>query len=318
MTAKVTIIAQTRIGFLSGLRRIPHGEEAENSFDVQREEAAARATVALTRAKELCVILGPLDMLGLISAATVVGSLMYGVGICWRQDLELHYQQEEAEASMDDVKMIDMLKNARPCSALPPLALGEIVHVSEEKFTVRRLHLIIVDTWRQKWLSHKNVAQLRSAMREETEGPRTRNTTPIRLTANSGRHQHQVRFVYGCALDGSTFPCYCLYPARADDHSFQLMDSVTGYISAIPQTASIRPPGVAHFYDAFSTNHELVRLPSVLTCQWLYYGLTKSSLPPGQPEKSLQRRMTMTQSSLSHPATLLWPNQRVTRTQMPE
>ena len=31
MTAKVTIIAKTRIGFLSGLRRIPHGEEAENS-----------------------------------------------------------------------------------------------------------------------------------------------------------------------------------------------------------------------------------------------------------------------------------------------
>ena len=44
---------------------------------------------------------GPLDMLGLIGAA-VVGSLMYGVGICWRQGLELHYQQEEAEAGMDD------------------------------------------------------------------------------------------------------------------------------------------------------------------------------------------------------------------------
>ena len=60
------------------------------------------------------------------------------------------------------------------------------------------------------------------------------------LTANSGRHQHQVRFVYGYALDGSTFPCYCLYPVRADDRSFQLMDSATGYISAIPQAASIR------------------------------------------------------------------------------
>ena len=66
MTAKVTIIAQTRIGVLSGLRRIPRGEEAEDAYDVQLEEAAARATVALTRAKELCVILGPLDMLGLM------------------------------------------------------------------------------------------------------------------------------------------------------------------------------------------------------------------------------------------------------------
>ena len=63
MTAKVTIIAQTRIGFLSGPRRFAGGEEAEDAYEVQREEAAARATVALTRAKELCVILGPLDML---------------------------------------------------------------------------------------------------------------------------------------------------------------------------------------------------------------------------------------------------------------
>ena len=55
MTAKVTIIAQTRIGFLSGLRRFPGGEGAEDAYDVQIEEAAARATVALTRAKELCV-----------------------------------------------------------------------------------------------------------------------------------------------------------------------------------------------------------------------------------------------------------------------
>ena len=75
MTAKVTIIAQTRIGFLSGLRRFSGGEGAEDAYEVQFEEAAARATVALTRAKELCVILGALDMLGLIGAATVIGSL---------------------------------------------------------------------------------------------------------------------------------------------------------------------------------------------------------------------------------------------------
>ena len=63
----------------------------------------------------------------------------------------------EEKKAMNDAKMIDMLKNAEPCFALPLLALAEIVHVSEEEFA-RRLHLIIVDTWRQKWLSHKNVA----------------------------------------------------------------------------------------------------------------------------------------------------------------
>ncbi len=40
MTAKVTIIAQTRIGFLSGLRRFSGGEGAEEAYDVQMEEVA--------------------------------------------------------------------------------------------------------------------------------------------------------------------------------------------------------------------------------------------------------------------------------------
>lgn len=35
-------------------------------------------SVALTRARSLCVIMGPLDIKGLVGAATVIGSLMYG------------------------------------------------------------------------------------------------------------------------------------------------------------------------------------------------------------------------------------------------
>ena len=115
MTAKVTIIAQTRIGFLSGPRRFAGGEEAEDAYEVQREEAAARATVALTRAKELCVILGPL--VGLIGAA-VIGSLMYGVGLCWQQDLEFHYQHKELGGDMDDEQMVQLLKASKDKSQL--------------------------------------------------------------------------------------------------------------------------------------------------------------------------------------------------------
>ena len=36
------------------------------------------ATVAITRARSLCLIMGPLDMKGLLEAATVMGTLMYG------------------------------------------------------------------------------------------------------------------------------------------------------------------------------------------------------------------------------------------------
>ena len=67
--------------------------------------------------------------------------------------------------------------------------------------------------------------------------------------------------MYGYALDGSTYPCYCICPTQIDG-SFQRMDSATGYISAISQTASIRPLGVAHFYNAFSVSHELDEGPN--------------------------------------------------------
>ena len=46
-------------------------------------EAYGRATVAITRARSLCLIMGPLDMKGLLGAATVMGTLMYGAGHVW-------------------------------------------------------------------------------------------------------------------------------------------------------------------------------------------------------------------------------------------
>ena len=53
--------------------QLPPQEQA-----AQREEAYARATVALTRAQEICFIMGPLDMRGLVGAATIIGCLKYG------------------------------------------------------------------------------------------------------------------------------------------------------------------------------------------------------------------------------------------------
>ena len=78
MTACLVLLAQTRVGFLSGGRgksfhQLPPQEQA-----AQREEAYARATVALTRAQEICFIMGPLDMRGLVGASTIIGCLKYG------------------------------------------------------------------------------------------------------------------------------------------------------------------------------------------------------------------------------------------------
>ena len=78
MTAYLVLLAQTRVGFLSGgreksFRKLPVQEQA-----APKEETYAQATVALTRAQQICFIMGPLDMCGLVGAATIIGCLKYG------------------------------------------------------------------------------------------------------------------------------------------------------------------------------------------------------------------------------------------------
>ena len=48
--------------------------------------ALKKKNAALTRAQKLCIIMGPLDMRGLMGAATVIGCLKYGVGVCGVHD----------------------------------------------------------------------------------------------------------------------------------------------------------------------------------------------------------------------------------------
>ena len=76
MTAFMVVVAQTKVGFLTGGRGQRFRKLPEEDRHTQEEEAYARATVALTRARKKCVIFCPLDMKGLIGAATVMGSLM--------------------------------------------------------------------------------------------------------------------------------------------------------------------------------------------------------------------------------------------------
>ena len=81
--AFMVVVAQTKIGFLTGGRGQKFRSLPEEERHTQEEEAYARATVALTRARKMCVIFCPLDMKGLIGAAMVMGSLMYDAGHCW-------------------------------------------------------------------------------------------------------------------------------------------------------------------------------------------------------------------------------------------
>ena len=78
MTAYLVLLAQTKVGFLSGGRGRSFHQLTQQEQSAQKEEAFARATVALTRAQQICIIMGPLDMRGLVGAATIMGCLKYG------------------------------------------------------------------------------------------------------------------------------------------------------------------------------------------------------------------------------------------------
>ena len=78
MTVYLVLLAQTRVGFLSRGRGKSFNKLTPQEQAAQKEEAFARATVALTRAQQICFIMGSLDMRGLVAAATIMDCLKYG------------------------------------------------------------------------------------------------------------------------------------------------------------------------------------------------------------------------------------------------
>ena len=112
MTAYLVLLAQTRVGFLRGKRfhQLTPQEQA-----AQREEAFARATVALTRAQQICLIMGPLDMRGLVGAATIMGCLKYGA--CFSelddQDVTFPTKDEDLLEAPDDSAFLQSWKADR-------------------------------------------------------------------------------------------------------------------------------------------------------------------------------------------------------------
>ncbi len=95
-------------------------ELSQNEFLAQLEEAYARATVALTRAQKLCIIMGPLDMRGLMGAATVMGCLKHGAGVCGVHEdnrvVEVFLKENSIDEGPDDSAFLDSL---RGLSTLP-------------------------------------------------------------------------------------------------------------------------------------------------------------------------------------------------------
>ncbi len=164
MTAHLVLLAQTKVGCLSGGRSKPFHKLSPDEQQAQREEAYARATVALTRAQTLCVILGPLDMRGVVGAATVIGCLKYGAGFCGLSSLQrsLRVKEQSILAGPDDAAFLSSLRrslvNAR--GVYPPVALAEIyIAYHDQDAQIRRLHLVVVDLDQPRHLSRRVLQQ---------------------------------------------------------------------------------------------------------------------------------------------------------------
>ena len=235
----------------------------EEERRTQEEEAYARATVALTRARKMRVIFCPLDMKGLIGAATVMGSLMYGAGHCWNGMVNMHLRHASLDDCLSDDQFLSLFDHMDvPTGTMaqrryPPVALIECVaDITQTHYKVRRLHLVIVDLWRP-WKIHQ--AQARSLTDQLCRlQPSPHADCPTPLAPNVGKTPlHGRRFVYGYSLDGSDFPCYLLWPWRTRASSFCLLESQTRRYIDLDQAGFLRPLGLRHFYDGFSLRAEV-------------------------------------------------------------
>ena len=225
-------------------------------FLAQLEEAYARAAVALTRAQRLCILMAPLDMKGLLGAATVIGCLKYGAGVCGfdpeHRDVKMYLREPTVEAGPDDAAFLASLRRSitNPRGVYPPVAFAEVYCNDSCSLTkVRRLHLIVVDLERAKSVG-SNVYWQFQKMNVSARYEECFNTLPVPMTDSDC--PLRCRYVYGYGVDGSDRPSYLLWPRRGSDGHFWLMEPRTGDYFDPAKANFIAPLGVEHFFDAFA------------------------------------------------------------------
>eukprot|EP00434_Breviolum_minutum_P044207 symbB.v1.2.039461.t1/scaffold6579.1/size16916/1 len=235
----------------SFFHQLPAQEQAS-----QKEEAYARATVALTRAQQICFIMGPLDMRGLVGAATIIGCLKYGASFSGLDDQDnpvflIRLKDEDLLESPDDSAFLQSLRFscARVNGVYPPLALVE-AYITEEDSAprVRRLHLMVVDLRRRRRMADR-VLRLLVHLQVDRCAEECLHTLPIPWKRN--QEAYQLRYVFGYAMEGSDLPCYILWPTRTAEQSFWCIDAWKGDWVRLDKCAYMAPLGIEHFFDAF-------------------------------------------------------------------
>ena len=310
MTAHTVVLAQTRVGFLSGGRKKSFLDLPQDEQTVQLEEAYARATVAITRARSLCLIMGPLDMKGLLGAATVMGA--------GRANFYLH---DDLCHSPPDEAFIDMLKQ-NCCLAGPHFPPPAIVEVLQDYVTnfhkVRRLHLIVVDLWRPWKYNTARARDVTDQLWHIQDGENTRRVSPFRPDGPQPPLRCR-RFAYGFALDSSEFPCYLVWPQR-EERSYVLLDTATGdtlilahwecNIFMIPLHWSLK-----YAYAAMPLSSSACEMmSSCLTCTLPRPGCCAQNL--GHTKNTWLTRMLRQLTGIKFlPQSSMWPRTRLTLTQ---
>ena len=200
-------------GFLSGGGGRSFHQLTPQEQIAQKEEAFARVTVALTRAQQICMIMGPLDMRGFVGAATIMGCLKYGA--CFsgldaddQPLLQLLSKDEDLLEGADDSAFLHSLRIS--CSRVngvhPPLALAEAFLTDDDHTPrVRRRHLIIVDLKRRRRLATRVSKQLLKLKVVECAA-QCWNTLPI--PCKHDQDTYQMRYAFAHAMDGTDLPCY--------------------------------------------------------------------------------------------------------------
>ena len=250
MTAQHVLLAQTKIGFLTGGRGYNFQELSPDEKQSQWEEAFARATVAVT----FCFIMCPLDMKGIIGAATVVGCLQHGAGVCDEQftgsPLLVELKARNLARSREDDDFLTALRHSATIKTgeFPPAALVEIYHEpGAVAARLRRLHLIIVDLCHPR----KTVTNIEKKFHRQISclrDTRAIGTTPISLWGNEA---WRCRYVFSYSLDDSDKPVFLIWPERTASNGFWLLDVETGHYHNLCQAPSIQNLGLEHFYAAF-------------------------------------------------------------------
>ena len=241
---------------------------------VQLEEAYARATVAITRARSLCLIMGPLDMKGLL--ATVMGTLMYGAGHVWEGQAHFYLHDGELSSAPSDETFIHMLR--QNCSLtgphFPPPAIVEALQdYVTHYYKVRRLHLIVVDLWRPWKYNTARAKAITDKLWYISHCDATHRVSPFRPDGPEPPLRCR-RFAYGYAFDGSECPSYLVWPQR-DGHSYVLLDTSTNDTLPLNQEF-FRPLGMEHFYDSFALESQI----SVRREAMRLFGLREDELMP--------------------------------------